>query len=172
MLENPIPMKALLFLVLGAFVITLNSHAQSLSPAVISSSGAFYQNGSGMLSSTAGEMTMVETFSAGSNILTQGFQQAFDFNTGVQPVTENNFLNIFPNPSSGNLTILLPEGSTDETQIGVYDAIGKLVFRKKVPLNSLSKSIHLSLEELADGMYVFEVKTKTGKYFNKINIIK
>lgn len=48
--------------------------AQSLSPQVIASSGGFFSNGSGSLSWTLGE-TMTETFTGGSNQLTQGFQQ-------------------------------------------------------------------------------------------------
>jgi len=48
--------------------------AQITSPEVISSSGAYFSNTSGSMSWTLGE-TVTETFSNGSNILTQGFQQ-------------------------------------------------------------------------------------------------
>lgn len=48
--------------------------AQSLSPEVIASLGEYYQNANNSISYTLGEIA-TETYSAGSNILTQGFQQ-------------------------------------------------------------------------------------------------
>ncbi|MBN2174518.1 MAG: hypothetical protein JW731_10310, partial [Bacteroidales bacterium] len=50
--------------------------AQSVSPEVIASAGDYFENSTGSLSWTLGEV-MNETFSNGSNILTQGFQQPF-----------------------------------------------------------------------------------------------
>ncbi len=165
-------MKPLLLLVFGAFLSIHITKAQSLSPVVISASGAFYQNGTGMLSSTVGEMTMVETFSTVNSVLTQGFQQPFDFGVGIQDTSLNSTPGIFPNPTSGNLTVMLSSNISDEAVINVYDAIGKLVYNKIFHIHPLSKSIHLSVENLIDGMYVLEMKTKTEHYFKKINIIK
>ena len=172
MLENSLPMKAILLLVLGVIPVLQKSNAQSLSPSAISSSGTFFQNSNAMLSSTIGEMTMVETFSAAGSILTQGFQQPFDFSVGIPDPSTNHQLEIFPNPSSGNITVYLPDHSGDEITVQVFDAIGKLVFRKVLQMNSPANRIHLSLNNLIDGMYVFEIKTKTEKRFRKINIIK
>jgi hypothetical protein len=165
-------MKALILLVFGAIVLIQISGAQTLSPSVISSSGSFYQDGNGMLSSTVGEMTMIETFPSGNSILTQGFQQPFDFSVGMSYEDGNNFIDIFPNPSSGNMTISWPVNSPDVFEVFVFDAIGKMVFRKKVFIQPLSKNIHLSLDELIAGMYIIQVNTKSEKYFKKINIIK
>ena len=172
LLENSLPMKALLLLVLGVISFIHQGDAQSLSPSVISSSGAFFQNSNAMLSSTIGEMTMVETFSAGGSILTQGFQQPFDFPVGIPQHSANHSLEIFPNPSLGDITVFLPDLTGDEIAVQVFDAIGKLVFRKVFHMNSPANRIHLSLNNLIDGMYVFEIKTKTDHYFRKVNIIR
>ena len=51
--------------------------AQTTSPEIIASSGAYFSNASGSLSWTLGE-PVTETFINGSNILTQGFQQPSD----------------------------------------------------------------------------------------------
>ena len=165
-------MKALLLLVFGVLILFRNGDAQSLSPAVISSSGTFFQNSNAMLSSTTGEMSMVETFFAGSSILTQGFQQPFDFSVGIPHQSTNHILEIFPNPSSGNFTVLLPDHTGDEVTVQVFDAIGKLVFRKIFQMNVSGNRVQLSLSNLIDGMYVFEIKMKTGHHFRKVNIIK
>lgn len=50
--------------------------AQSVSPEVVSSAGDYYEGANGSLSWTLGEIA-TETYSNGTNILTQGFQQPF-----------------------------------------------------------------------------------------------
>jgi hypothetical protein len=72
-------MKKPVLLVFSLIVVTAFSKAQSISPSVISTSGAFFSNGNGMLFTTIGEMSMVATYNSGTSILTRGFQQAFDF---------------------------------------------------------------------------------------------
>ncbi|MFU8844174.1 MAG: hypothetical protein ACNA7V_10250 [Bacteroidales bacterium] len=57
-------------------VFPLYVSAQSVSPEVIATAGDYFENSSGSLSWTLGEV-MTETFSSGGNILTQGFQQPF-----------------------------------------------------------------------------------------------
>ncbi|MGD0710407.1 MAG: hypothetical protein ABR968_04440 [Bacteroidales bacterium] len=90
------------FLVLIAVlgICGLTARSQTLSPTVISSSGGFYNNSSGMLSTTVAEMTMVQTFQSGSNFLTQGFQQPEDYTVGIveTPVVSGDIL-IYPNPT-------------------------------------------------------------------------
>ncbi|OQX74286.1 MAG: hypothetical protein B6D61_11720 [Bacteroidetes bacterium 4484_249] len=57
-----------------AWLLSLTVAAQSTSPDVIASSGEYYENANNSISYTLGEIA-VETYSNGSNILTQGFQQ-------------------------------------------------------------------------------------------------
>jgi len=61
----------LLVLLLPAFLM-----AQSVSPEVISSAGDYYEGANASLSWTLGEIA-TETYSNGTNILTQGFQQPY-----------------------------------------------------------------------------------------------
>ncbi|MCD4694622.1 MAG: hypothetical protein K8S16_00165 [Bacteroidales bacterium] len=57
-----------------ACLLSLTVAAQSLSPEVIASSGDYYEGTNNSISFTLGEIA-TETYSNGSNILTQGFQQ-------------------------------------------------------------------------------------------------
>ena len=75
-------MKKLSF-VFAMALVSLGISAQSLTPTVIASTGGFSSNANGSLSYTVGEMTMVQTFSANNNILTQGFQQPTNNVTGI-----------------------------------------------------------------------------------------
>ena len=66
-------MKNLFTTIIGC-ILTLTVISQSVSPEVISSSGAYYENASASLSWTLGEVA-TETYSNGGVTLTQGFQQ-------------------------------------------------------------------------------------------------
>jgi hypothetical protein len=145
--------------------------AQSLSPDVISTSGAFHANNTGMLSTTIGEMTMVETFAAGP-VLNQGFQQAFDFTVGINGPAVKDRLVVFPNPTTGKVNILIPASFTGETDILVFDTIGKLVFKTTEKLTGKETNIILALEQLSDGLYHIQLTTTTGNYYSKFNLIK
>lgn len=102
--------------------------AQSLSPQVISSTGGFSNNGAnGSLSYTVGEMTMVQTFSAGGNILTQGFQQPNDFTVGLLDVTKDEFGSfvVYPNPAVDNLSYGFSFPESGRVEIAVYNEVGQ-----------------------------------------------
>src|SRR5690349_11746557 len=104
------------------------SQAQSLTPTVVSSSGGFYSNSSGQLSFTVAEMTMVQTFSQTNNILTQGFQQPGDFGVYVPEAPKSGFaFNVYPNPSSGNINLILNSKNSAVVNIRLIDALGKTI---------------------------------------------
>ncbi|MCW5906294.1 MAG: T9SS type A sorting domain-containing protein [Chitinophagales bacterium] len=101
--------------------------AQSLSPTVISSTGGFSSNANGSLSYTVGEMTMVQTFSAGGNILTQGFQQPNDQVVGLLDMTKDDFGSfvVYPNPAVDNLWFGYQFPEPGRVALAVYDVLGQ-----------------------------------------------
>jgi hypothetical protein len=149
-----------------------------LSPNVISSSGGFFENSAGKLSYTVGEMTMVQTFTGTNNILTQGFQQAFDYGVAVQEPTKDNVtFGIYPNPSSGHVYIVLNAKTNTIVDLRLIDAVGKTVasdhFNHSAGVNSYS----YNWNNLSNGMYMIEVTStdpltnRSQKSMKKINII-
>ncbi|MDB5282841.1 MAG: hypothetical protein JWO06_1916 [Bacteroidota bacterium] len=104
--------------------------AQMLTPTVISSTGGFSSNANGSLSYTVGEMTMVQTFSANGNILTQGFQQPTDTNfLGLLDLTQSDFGSfvVYPNPAVDitSFGFQLPEAG--RVSISLYNDLGQKV---------------------------------------------
>jgi hypothetical protein len=104
-------------------------YAQSLTPTVISSTGGFSSNANGSLSYTVGEMSMVQTFSAGGNILTQGFQQPNDQLVGLIDITKDEFGSfvVYPNPAVDNLWFGFQFPEEGRITIAVYDVLGQKV---------------------------------------------
>jgi hypothetical protein len=118
-----------LFLIALAAVTGLYAQAPILSPTVIASTGGFSTNGGNSLSYTVGEMTMVQTFTGGGNILTQGFQQPNDTGTinGLLSVTQDEFGSfvVYPNPAVDNFYygFQLPEAG--KVNIVLYNELGQ-----------------------------------------------
>src|SRR5882757_1716137 len=114
--------KLLLILATAAAPFIMN--AQMLTPTVIASTGGFSSSGTNSLSYTVGEMTMVQTFSANGNILTQGFQQPNDNVTGLIDLTQDEFGSfvVYPNPAVDNMWFGFQLPEAGKVQITLYDA--------------------------------------------------
>ena len=99
--------------------------AQSLAPSVIASYGKWSNNGGFTLSATSGEM-MIQTFTGGTNILTQGFQQPDDKDVGIQQLVEDGLtISIFPNPTNDFVTVNLQADNAELYGVIMYDLLGR-----------------------------------------------
>ncbi|MBU3740919.1 MAG: T9SS type A sorting domain-containing protein [Candidatus Kapabacteria bacterium] len=49
---------------------------------------------------------------------------------------------VTPNPSAGDVTIILPPGRRDQALLWVYDAVGKLVKHVDVPASQRTVDVH------------------------------
>ncbi|MFH0865453.1 MAG: T9SS type A sorting domain-containing protein [Bacteroidota bacterium] len=151
--------------------------SQTLSPTVISSSGGFYSTGSAMLSFTVAEMTMVQTFTAGGNFLTQGFQQPEDYVVGIpeNPTVTGDIL-IYPNPTSGIFTLSYISNSSGENIIIMYNLVGQVVLTKAVLQSAGTNTVTFDISSFSQGIYMLELTTENSKgekqiNYNKINLV-
>ena len=88
--------------------------------------------------------------------------------TGINQLTNNNDILIYPNPANEQLTLTLPTELVSTTKmVEIYDALGKQV--KTIPVNSDLLTIDIS--ELAKGVYTCKLintaNTTTVKRFIK-----
>jgi hypothetical protein len=165
----------ILIVVMGVCGFTTRS--QTLSPTVISSSGGFYTSGSAMLSTTVAEMTMVQTFTSASNILTQGFQQPEDMTTGIAetPAVLDGIL-IYPNPTNGNFILSFTSLDNVESSIRVFNLAGQVVLEKQFTTSTGLNTINFDFSAYSQGIYVLELALtnekgeKTSSY-HKINLV-
>lgn len=156
-------------LALALFMATFALSAQTLSPTVLSTSGAYYTSANNSLSVTIGEMTMVETFSASSIILTQGFQQPEDFNVGIITVAEPDWnITAFPNPTLDYVTVQLDGNNASNVSLSLYDIAGKLITDFGALQNPAGTMLNIS--NLAAGAYVLHFTSST--HSKNIRIVK
>jgi len=158
---------------------TTITHSQSLSPFVVSSSGGFYSGASGTLSFTTGEMASIETFTSAGNILTQGFQQAWDFNTYTAEHSDRNFsFGIYPNPSDGNFNLVIETKGDEHIAVRILDVLGREILQWEFYQQNKITIEPFKLSTSADGIYLIEITIQDNisgseKYFSqKIQVIK
>lgn len=165
----------LFFLLLSTGV----SLAQQLVPFVVSSSGGFYNNASGMLSFTTGEMAAVETFTSASNILTQGFQQSWDFGTYISEHPNPDFsFCAYPNPSDGYFSALTESEENVHLALKISDVLGRDILHTEFYQQDKIHVHPIDLSNTAPGMYLITVIVKEHQtnsefqFVEKIQIIR
>jgi len=80
-------------------------------------------------------------------------------------------LQVYPNPVSNQLTLLLESELNTEVDISVYNTTGVLLQRKIEPAFAGENRISISLTGLSEGMYVVKTELK-GEYNWISKIIK
>ncbi|MEO5906909.1 MAG: T9SS type A sorting domain-containing protein [Saprospiraceae bacterium] len=153
--------------------------AQLLSPFVVSSSGGFYNNSAGMLSFTTGELSMVETFVSSGNILTQGFQQSWDFDTAIEESPDAKFsINIYPNPSDGNFNLMTTSEKQVDISMNIISILGVEIFRENFYQEEITSIHPFQLSTVPQGLYLImvsakdKIKGKEYQFMTKIHIVR
>ncbi|MBK9543408.1 MAG: T9SS type A sorting domain-containing protein [Bacteroidetes bacterium] len=146
--------------------ITHATCAQSLSPSVVSPGGSFSSNGGYSLSQTTGESSMVETFTSGSAILTQGFQQAEDGFVRVPEIMNSGYsIEVFPNPGNGHFYLEIKASHTTKVSVRVMDIIGQPVWTNPILSVGVAGRHLLDLSALSNGVYMAQLSVfdESGK---------
>lgn len=144
-------------------------NAQSISPDVIASAGDYFSNTSGSVSWTLGE-PMGETYTSTNNIVTQGFQQPWDFGTFVYNETPVN-AEVYPNPTADVVTLQFGDDASGLYVIEVYNTLGQQLSSAQYTASPSGKT-SVSLKDFADGIYFITVKKIDGTETSTFRITK
>jgi hypothetical protein len=143
--------------------------AQSVSPDVIASAGDYFSNASGSISWTLGE-PMGETYTSANNVLTQGFQQPWDFGTAVVGTTPVN-AEVYPNPTADLVHVQFGDNSNGQYVIEVYNTLGQQLRSSTCTATPSSETV-ISLQNYADGIYFITVRKADGTETSSFRITK
>lgn len=104
-----------------------------------------------------------------SGVFTANFSSEGDF---VNEVTISPVLEIFPNPSTGEVNLIYTSGQLSDISINIIDAVGKIVESTgmKKYQQTISQKIDLSLYE--QGLYHIEVINEHGFISKKVALVK
>jgi hypothetical protein len=170
------PMKNTILLSLGIFIVFF-SQAQTNSPNVVASGGDYFVAGTFTNSYTIGEMAMVETFTTSGFLLTQGFQQPYEFPLAVTAAEPFQGFSAFPNPSNGQVSFQYNLASNGKVSVNVFDAIGQIVYSSSEEKLSGPQTDYLDLSAFANGLYTvrYTIQSSTGNsdfFVSRITLTK
>lgn len=134
------------------FLITSSGTLIAQRNEVIASGCDYFKTNTGSLSWTLGELS-IETYTAQSSILTQGFQQTF-FKNPVTGITESTDLEmeVYPNPAQDRLYLrLVPQ---PEMYYVLIDIIGRPLSQQQIT----QEETLVNLSDLAPAMYLLEIR--------------
>jgi hypothetical protein len=83
----------------------------------------------------------------------------------LQNVSVNDFeqkiaMSIYPNPTSGNVTLLLDYPSNDNLEINIFDLSGKTVYQNNIGLSIGVNQKLLDINYLTSGIYLLSIKNE------------
>lgn len=144
--------------------------AQSVSPQVIATAGNYSEAGGISLSWTLGE-PVIETAVSTDVTLTQGFQQP-DYTLVVIEHTPAASLdvNVFPNPTTGNLNIQWTGDAQTQALVYLYDMNGKQLVSQKVATGNQTGILNLS--EYANAQYILKIVASDIAFSKEYRIVK
>jgi len=105
---------------------------------------------------SAGALSLIWAIGPSTTTTQQHAQRGITASTTTLGISENKLLsfNMFPNPSSDQVTIQLPTG-TDTAKVSVFDYVGRLVSTQNITPNN-SK---VDVTGLSSGMYLIRITT-------------
>jgi hypothetical protein len=86
--------------------------------------------------------------------------RSVDFN-GIE------IINLFPNPTNGNMTVLVGSSTDENIEIQIVDALGRYVYKESSTVFSGITSFFIDVSKYANGVYVFKVQTDSRIFVQK-----
>jgi len=88
----------------------------------------------------------------------------------VAPLSTENGLTIYPNPTSGNLNVQWTNQLTGSADVIITDVVGRDVYKSVIDINAASGETQLGLTGLKDGIYIINIKSPNLNYSGKLII--
>jgi len=156
------------FFTIGLGIAIFSANAQTTSPQLVSSAGESFKNTSYQLDWSIGEL-QTETYTAGSQMLTQGFHQnSYTVSTAVEQVKGLQFeITAFPNPTTDFISLKVESSKTESLQYTITDLSGRVLQTNKL----LENNQQINFSGYAVGTYFITI-SQNSKLVKSFKIIK
>jgi hypothetical protein len=150
------------YLAFVASVLCLNLYSQSNTV----SAGGDAEGDNGSISYSIGQVVYTSAQGSNGNI-NQGVQQPYDIGvvTGIDEVGIN--LSVFPNPTSGLLTLTVADDDASLLSYQLFDAAGRMIETR----NKLNSTNTISLDGYATGVYTLSV-SRENKQVKSFRVVR
>jgi hypothetical protein len=143
------------FIFIVCMLFTYVIQGQSLERRVVANAGNSGSASGVILDYTIGE-SIIATLSAGSTILTAGFQQDDLFIVSVNEAEEESTeFHVFPNPCTDVLNVYINTPNYPEGRIQLTDITGRIVYVSSVNQDQMNSSVfNISTRTFEEGTYL------------------
>lgn len=91
-------------------------------------------------------------------------------NVGIHENTDENFMKVFPNPFSDQLTVEITMPSPGPATVMLFNILGSKVYESKVTdLNAGINQVKIPVAEINKGVYLLKVETERGIFQTKVS---
>ena len=162
-------------LLLFSVMLSYHGFSQSISPAVVNSSGNTFTEGYYSFDWSVGELALVNTISSDdhSYMITNGFLQisTYDKKSNTKIFTRDE-LTILPNPTNGPVEINFQTRQQGTITITLYDAAGRKLMSRTAISFGQNTTEKIDLTAFAQGTYLVQISlnpapgsvSKSGAY--------
>lgn len=150
-------------LICSICLLNLHTIGQSITPAVINSTGGTATVGNLVVDWNVGE-SMITTQSNGF-IVTNGQLQPVDQIISVEELNTSWNISVYPNPTRDEFVITSPSSGIYEASL--FDLTGKFISKQ-----ILMSTNRMDVRSLANGIYYLQVRNNASREFKTITLIK
>jgi len=129
-----------------------------LSPSVVASGGGYAEGDNISISWTLGELA-VTTLTGSDMILTQGFQQPFDIDVGIDKNEVHWGISVYPNPVGDELQIRFDIETQGDFFIEIQDITGRLIRQEQHRQVNPGDIVRINTTDYIHGVYFLKVMT-------------
>lgn len=160
----------------GGFLLSASQlHAQPATQSVVNSTGNSYSGGFYQVDWSVGELALVNEMRSGNGqfVLTNGFLQSYEAGVpGTSPRFSGDEIRVLPNYTEDKIEVGLLTRQQGKVMMQVYDANGRVVYRKSLVSYGAGHVERIALRPLAAGTYILKIDLipapgsvpKTGSY--------
>ena len=100
------------------------------------------------------------------------FEQHVTLIPSGQGTSESHTLDfeLFPNPTNGNINIIMDKTLKGKTLIEMFNLLGEKVFSQQASHLYQGETISLDLSKLPSGLYIIKLSTENGCYSKKVSV--
>lgn len=111
-------------------------------------------------------------WTTGKNLLLNGLATLGDCVTKTQQVSANNSFSLYPNPTSGMLTIEVLASLNAQSELYVLDVNGRIIQSEQIEMLAGYFYHEVDLTALPSGVYMVSLKTEENVYTERIQIVR
>jgi hypothetical protein len=90
--------------------------------------------------------------------------------TGIHSPDGTTGISVYPNPANNLVTVELQLGSSQETEINMFNMLGQIVYASNANESAGVSKVNIATGSLPRGVYLLQVKTATGTQVRKVEL--